>query len=127
MSEMQDEAIRSRVQFLTDENFEFVIVQGLRLRRPRIDILTAAQAGILGFPDTAVLTYAAKYDRILITHDKRTMPNHFAAFLAEGNDSPGIMLISRKLPIGQAIEELLLVWEASSREEWRNLITRMPL
>lgn len=127
MSEMQDEAIRSRVQFLTDENFEFVIVQGLRLRRPRIDILTAAQAGILGFPDTAVLTYAAKYDRILITHDKRTMPNHFAAFLAEGNDSPGIMLISRKLPIGQAIEELLLVWEASSREEWRNLITRLPL
>lgn len=55
------------------------------------------------------------------------MPDHFATFLAEGNQSPGIMLISRKVTIGQAIDALLLVWEASTHEEWRNLITRLPL
>ncbi len=127
MSEEPNEATQSRVRFLSDENFDYVIVQGLRLRQPKIDILTAPQAGILGFPDPAVLAFAAHQDRILVTHDKRTMPDHFAAFLAEGNQSPGIMLMSRKVAIGQAIDALLLVWEASSHEEWRHLITRLPL
>lgn len=127
MTEQPEEATRSRVRFLADENFDYVIVQGLRLRQPQVDILTAPQAGILGFPDPAVLAYAAEQNRILITHDKRTMPDHFATFLAEGNQSPGIMLIARKVAIGQAIDALLLVWEASSHEEWRNLITRLPL
>ncbi len=127
MSDAPGEMIQSRVRFLADENFDYVIVQGLRLRQPGVDILTAPQAGILGFPDPAVLAYAAQHDRILISHDKRTMPYHFAAFIAEGNQSPGIMLVSRKVAIGQAIEALLLVWEASSHEEWRNLITRLPL
>ena len=127
MSEEPGEATKSRVRFLADEDFDYVIVRGLRLRQPQVDILTAPQAGILGFPDPAVLAFAAKQDRIVITHDKRTMPDHFATFLAEGNQSPGIMLISRKVAIGQAIEALLLVWEASSHEEWHNLITRLPL
>ncbi|HEY7343518.1 MAG TPA: DUF5615 family PIN-like protein [Ktedonobacterales bacterium] len=127
MSEEPDKATQSRARFLADENFDFVIVQGLRLRQPQVDILTAPQAGIPGFPDPAVLAFAAQQDRILITHDKRTMPDHFATFLAEGNQSPGIMLVSRKVVIGQAIEALLLVWEASSHEEWRNLIMRQPL
>ena len=127
MSEEPDKAAHSRVRFLADENVDFVIVQGLCPRQPQVDILTAPQAGILGLPDSAVLAFAAQQDRILITHDKRTMPDHFAAFLADGNQSPGMMLISRKVAFGQAIEALLLVWEASSHEEWRNLITRLPL
>jgi len=120
-------ATQSWVRFLADENLDFVIVHGLRLRQPQVDFLTAPHAGILGFPDPAVLAFAAKQDRIVITHERRTMPDHFATFLAEGNQSPGIMLISRKVAIGQAIEALLLVWEANSHEELRNLITRLPL
>lgn len=127
MSEGSYEHTRNRVRFLADENFDYVIVQGLRLRQPQIDIVTAVQADILGLPDPSVLAYAAEHDRILLSHDKRTMPDYFAGFLMEGNQSPGIMLISRKLPIGQAIEALLLVWEASSHKEWRNQVTRLPL
>ena len=54
-------------------------------------------------------------------------PGHFATFLMEGNQSPGVMLISRRLTIGQAIEALLLIWEASNQGEWRNLIAHLPL
>ena len=127
MNDSSDELAHDHVRFLGDENLDYVIVQGLRLRQPQIDILTAVHAGILGFPDPAVLAFAAEHDRILLSHDKRTMPHHFAAFLAEGNQIPGVMLVSRKVTIGQAIEALLLVWEASSHEEWRNLVTRLPL
>src|SRR6185312_2800074 len=114
MNNTSDELVHDHVRFLGDENLDNVIVQGLRLRQPQIDILTAVQAGILGLLDPAVLTYASKHDRILLSHDKRTMPRHFAAFLADGHQSPGIMLVSRKVAIGQAIEALLLVWEAST-------------
>jgi hypothetical protein len=127
MSEEPGEATKSRARFLADENFDYVIVRGLCLQQPHVDILTAPQAGILGFPDPAVLAFAAEQDRILLSHDKRTMPYHFAMFLAGGNQSPGVMLVSRKVTIGQAIEALLLVWEASSHEEWRNQVTRLPL
>ena len=111
---------------MADENLDYVIVQGLRLRQPQIDIVTAAQAGILGLPDPSVLAHAADDDRILLSHDKRTMPDRFAAFLTEGNQRPGVMLISRKAPIGQVIEALLLVWGASSHGELRNVIARLP-
>jgi predicted nuclease of predicted toxin-antitoxin system len=110
MNEGPGRAAQIRVRFLADENLDYVIVQGLRLRQPQVDILTAPQAGILGFADPEVLAYAAQHDRILISHDKRTMPDYSAAFLVAGNQSPGVMLVSRKVAIGQAIEALLLIW-----------------
>jgi hypothetical protein len=126
MSENHDEVTPNHPPFWRMKTLTMLSFQGLRLRQPQIDIVTAAQAGILGLPDPSVLAHAADDDRILLSHDKRTMPDHFAAFLMEGNQSPGVMLISRKAPIGQVIEALLLVWGASSHGEWRNVIARLP-
>ncbi len=74
-----------------------------------------------------MLVYAAAHDRILASHDKRTMPDHFGAFLASGQHSPGVMLISPKLSIGESIDALLLICGASQHAEWRDLVTRLPL
>jgi hypothetical protein len=38
-----------------------------------------------------------------------------------------VIIISRKLPIEVVIEELLLIWAASSAEEWVNRIAKLPL
>ena len=60
----------------------------------------------------------------------QTMPDHFAALLTEllpGDHSPGIILVPQKVPIGTVIQWLLLIWEASRHEEWRDLPTRLPL
>ncbi|WIG60562.1 MAG: hypothetical protein OJF49_003310 [Ktedonobacterales bacterium] len=116
-----------QVRFLADENFEPAIVTGLRRREPRIDIVTAVEAGILGLKDPELLAYAAQQDRILVSHDKRTLPGHFAEFLIAGLRSPGIMLLSPNLSIGQSIEALLLIWAASRHSEWCDRITRLPL
>lgn len=37
------------------------------------------------------------------------------------------LIISKKLPIDAIVEELLLIWEASSAEEWINRIAKIPL
>jgi hypothetical protein len=73
-----------------------------------------------------VLALAAQEDRILITHDRRTMPRHFADFVVN-QESPGVMIIVQKININVAIEELLLIWAVSDAAEWRNMIVDLPL
>jgi hypothetical protein len=58
------------------------------------------------------------------------MPDHFAAFLAglaEGEHSPGVILVAQELAIGMAIQALYEVWSCSDHEEWRDLFTYLPL
>jgi hypothetical protein len=120
-------AFAGRIRFQADEDLNEDIVKGVRRRLPSVDFLLAHDAGMLGQEDPMVLAYAAAQNRILVSHDKRTMPRHFSNYLASGHEIPGLMLIEQTLPIGQAIEALVLVWEASGPEERRNLATNLPL
>jgi hypothetical protein len=43
--------------------------------------------------DEAVLRHAASQSRILVSHDKRTMPEALASFVASGGTSPGVLLV----------------------------------
>jgi uncharacterized protein DUF5615 len=94
---------------------------------PRSIFLSAHLAKLEGIRDPDVLALAAEQDRILVTHDFRTMPRHFGEFLEAGRSSPGVFLVKRRTPLGQVIEALVLVWAASDREEWKNRILEIPL
>jgi hypothetical protein len=127
MTPIQD---AERPRFLTDENFNLLVVAGLRRLRPQVDILTIQSTEMLHAPDSQVLAFAKERDRILLSHDTRTMPGHFADFLLSlpvGEHCPGLFLISQDTPIALSIQWILEVWEASRHEEWRNLPTRLPL
>jgi hypothetical protein len=115
------------IRFLTDEDFREAIVDGLRRRVTGIDMLTAPEAGTLGFGDPDVLAYAAQQGRILLTHDTHTMPDHFTTFLMGGQHSPGVFMIPQLLPIGRAIDAVVLIWAASAPDEWRDQCLRLPL
>ncbi|HEX6121885.1 MAG TPA: DUF5615 family PIN-like protein [Ktedonobacterales bacterium] len=117
-------------RFLADENFNHDVIAGLRRAQPAMDILTAPEAGTLHMPDPDVLVWAAAHDRILLSHDKRTMPDHFYQFLAQlapGEHSPGVLLLAQNLAIGKAIAAVVEIWELSTHQEWRDLLTRLPL
>jgi len=49
------------------------------------------------------------------------MPRHFAAFIAN-RSSPGVILIPVSVTIGEAIEELILMWLAWTAEDIENQI-----
>ncbi|MGO9256867.1 MAG: DUF5615 family PIN-like protein [Bryobacteraceae bacterium] len=114
------------IRFLADASLKEGIVTGCLLREPTMDFLSANEANLHRVPDPQVLALAAQEDRILVTHDFRTMPRHFGDFLQSRGSSPGVLLVPQYLPIGEAIEELLLIWGASEPEEWRNRIVRIP-
>jgi hypothetical protein len=76
-------------------------------------------------PDRDVLAVAARERRILISHDRDTMPSHFERFVREMT-SPGLLVVSQKLAVRDAIEQILLVWSVSDAGEWRNCVGFLP-
>jgi hypothetical protein len=115
-----------RPRFQADADFNQRIVVGLRRRDPAIDFRSASEGGILGRPDPEVLALAASEGRVLVSHDRQTMPGHFKRFI-EIQSSPGLVIVSQGLDIGRTIEELLLVWAASEADEWTNVTIFLPL
>jgi hypothetical protein len=114
------------IRFLADADFNHAIVRGCRRKEPEMDFLAANEAKLEGVPDPDVLALAAEQERILVTHDRRTMPKHFGAFLISGGSSPGVFLVSQHAPIGEVIDVLVLIWAASDPGEWRNRIVNIP-
>ncbi len=53
------------------------------------------------------------------------MPKHFRQF-TQRRRSPGVLLVRQDLPIGEAIDTLLLIWEASEPDEWVNRLCLLP-
>ena len=115
-----------KVRFQADADLDVRIVRGLKRRLPSIDFPVAIEAGLVGLPDSEVLRIAAESNRILVSHDERTMPRHFRDFLTS-RSTPGVIIIPQSTSIGVAIEELLLIWEASDLEEWRDRLVWVPL
>ena len=115
-----------KVRFQADADLNLEIVKGVRRREPAIDFRTANAAGLRGLPDAQVLRMAARDGRVLVTHDRRTMPYEFARFVAV-EACPGVLVISQNASVAEAIEGLLLIWAASDAAEWRNLIAGVPL
>jgi predicted nuclease of predicted toxin-antitoxin system len=114
------------VRFQADADLNAEIVAGVLRREPRIDFQSAAEANLRGVSDHEVLALAAQEHRMLVTHDRRTMPRHFADFIRH-HTSPGVFIIAQNVNVRVAIEELPLVWAASDSEEWINLIVALPL
>lgn len=115
-----------KIRFQADCDFNQDIIAGVIRREPGIDFQTAHAAGLEGRSDDEVLAFAAQESRILVTHDRRTMPRHFADFTARRN-SPGVFILSQKTDLAMAIEELILIWRATDAEEWANTICPIPL
>jgi hypothetical protein len=116
----------SKIRLLADANLDQNIVRGLIRCEPLIDFEVAQFVIPQGTPDPEVLAIAADLRRVLVSHDRKTMPRHFADFLAH-RDSPGVMLIPTTYPVVRAIDQLLLIWHASPAEEWTNCLRWISL
>jgi hypothetical protein len=107
-----------KVLHQADNDLRKAIVRGAIRREPQMNFRSAQSARLDGIPDPEVLAFAADEGRILISHDFQTMPMHFRQF-TQGRRSPGVLLVRQDLPVGEAIEALPLIWEASETGERR--------
>ena len=114
-----------KIRFQADADFNEDIVLGLMRQEPGIDFQTATEANLRGLSDLQILARAAQENRVLVTHDRRTMPIHFANFI-QNHASPGVFIIAQNVSMREAIDELLLFWVCSESEEWANRILDIP-
>jgi len=116
------------IRFQADNDLKRIIVDATLRREPRIDFQTAQAARFDALDDQAVLRLAASQSRILVSHDKRTMPRALDSFIASGGTSPGVLLvIPQSAPIRDVVEALILIWADERADDWRNLIAKIPL
>ena len=115
------------MKFLTDENFEGAIFRGLIRHKPDIDLVRVQDVGLLEADDPTILEWAYQAGRILLTHDRRTMPRYAYQRMADGQSIAGMLVMKSTIPIGQAIADILLIEAVSTKDEWLNMIQELPL
>ena len=115
------------LRLAADENFNNDIVRGLWRRKPELDIVRIQDVGLSGADDPTVLEWAAREGRVLLTHDVTTMTGYAYERVRAGQPMPGVFEVSRAVPIGLAIEDILLLAECSLEGEWEGQVRYLPL
>ena len=115
------------VRFLADENLNNQIVRGLLRQSPNIDVVRVQAVNLSGADDPTVLAWAAQQGRIVLTHDVATMMGFAYERIQAGLSMPGLFEVSRRVPVGLAIEEIILIAECSLQREWEGQVRFLPL
>lgn len=115
------------MKFLADENFEGAIYRGLIRRSPNLNIVRVQDAGLSHANDLEILEWANSEGRILLTHDRRTMPRYAYERMAEGKSIAGMIVMRATIPVSTAIDDILLIEACSTTEEWVDMVQDLPL
>lgn len=115
------------LKFLADENFNNHVVRALLERKKGFDILRVQDVGLSGIDDISILEFSTLENRILLTHDVKTITKYAYEKMEKGEKVCGIIEIDRAIPIASAVDDILLLAECSSENEWDNQIIYLPL
>lgn len=115
------------LRFLADENLNNQIVRGVLRRKPDVDIVRVQDVELSEADDPTVLEWAAQNGRVVLTHDVATMTNFAYERVQAGLSMLGVFEVSRRVPVGLAIEEILLLDECSLEGEWEGQVRFLPL
>ena len=115
------------IRLLTDENIDNNIMRGLARRLPQLDFVSVRNVGLAGSPDLALLKWAANEQRIIVTHDFKTLVRDANQLVAKGEPMAGVIFVPERLGIGRAINDLVRVLQDSTESNMRNSVKYLPL
>ncbi|HEX8098527.1 MAG TPA: DUF5615 family PIN-like protein [Pyrinomonadaceae bacterium] len=108
-----------------DVHVRRALTAGLRLRG--VDVVTAQEDGAAELDDPPLLDRAAELGRVLFTQDDDLLKE--AARRQETGEPFAGLIYGHQLnvSVGQCVEDLELIAQATGIEEWANLVTYLPL
>lgn len=117
------------LKYLLDENV--APLYQVQLKRQKRDLVVWV-VGDPGTPpkstlDPEILCWYEEHNFLLVTNNRKPMPVHLAEHIAQDRNIPGIFILNNKLTIGQTVNELILIAEASFDNEYQNQILHLPL
>jgi hypothetical protein len=116
----------STPRFLADEDLRHRIVKAARRLEPSLEFATVVELGFSQAKDPELLEFAAKNNWLLVSHDVNTMKSYAEQRLAAGQGIAGLLLVPQNKPSRPIAENLVLIWAASSAEEWKDRIVFLP-
>ncbi|NJN87518.1 MAG: DUF5615 family PIN-like protein [Leptolyngbyaceae cyanobacterium SL_7_1] len=117
------------LKYLIDENVDPLYPVQLRRLRPELVVWIIGEPSTppKGTLDPAILLWCERFEFILVTNNRSSMPVHLKEHLNEGHHIPGIFILNRNLTVKQNLNELILIAEASFDGEYQNQIIHLPL
>ena len=115
------------IRWFADENLNGAIVRSLFYHRPSLDLVRVQDVGLRTADDVAVLEWAATHGRILLTQDRATMPDFAFRRVVTHQPMPGIFVVDERVSLRQVIDEILLVEDCSTPDEWHGKVIYLPL
>lgn len=112
------------IRFQADADLNFDIVKAVRQQEPAVDFVSAA--GLRRISDPEILERAAAANRVLVSHDRRTMLKHFRNRSTAGMASPGLLIVSQAAAIGPVVESIIILWSVSDPAELRDQAFHVP-
>ena len=114
-------------RFLTDQNFNNDIVDGMLAGEPSLDIVRTQDCGLAQTPDEKVLEWAAREGRVLLTHDANTMIGYAYDRVRAGLPLPGVVMVRQTTSVAQAIDELLILIGAGNDDDFTDQVRYIPM
>jgi hypothetical protein len=117
------------IKYLMDENIAPIYQIQLRRKEPGLVVWAVGDPNTppKGTLDPEILLWCERYDFILVTNNRRSMPVHLSDHLAQGHHIPGIFQLNPGMSVGETIEELVLAALASLEGEYGDRISYLPL
>lgn len=121
------------LRFLLDENLRgplwSALVRHNALQRGlHIDVLRVGD--IIDLPlateDKEILKWCQREERILLSMDYNTMPEHLAKHITEGNESPGVMMLRPGRSLEEIVQWLEIVAYVGNPLDYKDQLVFVP-
>lgn len=115
------------MRFLTDEDFNHDILRGISRFLPEMDVLTVQEVSLTNVDDPIVLAWAAQDERVVLTHDAKTMRRHALQRVIDALSMPGVIIVRKLAPLAVCIDDLIYVMQAGVEDDFQDQVRYIPL
>lgn len=118
----------NRPRFLIDEDTPPYLADALLQKESAVDIIRVGDPGApaSGTRDPDLLIAADRLGRVLITHDKSTMPGHLVDHFTAGRHTAGVMLVRQGFSLSRIVQDILNHWATTNADDWIDRTVYIP-
>lgn len=116
------------LKYLLDENLDPIYKTQLVALNPNLVVWKIGEPNTppLSTLDPKILCWCEEHNFVLVTNNRKSMPVHLADHLKSGGHVPGIFILGTKMSIGENINQLIFIAEASFEDEYQDQIIYLP-
>jgi Domain of unknown function (DUF5615) len=116
------------LKYLLDENVYPIYKVGLSRIDSDLIVWSVGEPNCprKGTLDPEILLWCQEYNFILVTNNRKSMPVHLVDHINEGRHIPEIFILNVKLTVGQNVDELIFLSQASFEGEYQDQLIHLP-